>query len=405
MSFFDFAKIRKLVRTHPKVLNHLFSLFFYMNPWLFLMIIGVFIAIISIVWYYFERTKPKRIRAIKDEKSMSPKDEAYNAIQTTKSIMKVFRRKGKKVKGPAEKVEEAEVALDSGKFSKAQNLAEEARDDLKDLAGSEGSSGVQAVQSEDDKKAYTVEDLDDLEEDTGIEESEKAKELEEQKERLRNFPENYLESKFELRVAREMMEEEEEEDNPDAEEYLEKAEEFFETEDYTKALSYSVKCKKAIDKEGAGLIKAQRVDRKADIPEEMKKKIEEMPGLSLEPKEEKEETETGVQGVQEEEKGEEVEETESEKKPSGRSLLEGKNICPDCGYEGEEDDKFCPKCGTELEKHMVCPSCGNEVSEDDQFCSKCGTKIKLESSMSKCPECGVELSVEAKFCPNCGSEL
>lgn len=66
--------------------------------------------------------------------------------------------------------------------------------------------------------------------------------------------------------------------------------------------------------------------------------------------------------------------------------LQSQNICPDCGRELQEGDRFCPSCGINIEEARqqllstgnVCPNCGKRLQEDMLFCNQCGTRIRQE---------------------------
>ena len=47
--------------------------------------------------------------------------------------------------------------------------------------------------------------------------------------------------------------------------------------------------------------------------------------------------------------------------------------CPNCGYESDSENKFCPKCGQK--QTIKCPKCGNETSSENDFCPECGNKL------------------------------
>ncbi len=49
---------------------------------------------------------------------------------------------------------------------------------------------------------------------------------------------------------------------------------------------------------------------------------------------------------------------------------------------------------------MFCKKCGFELNENDKFCSKCGTSV-----LNKCPQCKEPYSVQQQFCVKCGFEL
>lgn len=54
---------------------------------------------------------------------------------------------------------------------------------------------------------------------------------------------------------------------------------------------------------------------------------------------------------------------------------------------------------------MKCITCGVELNEEQNFCPICGTKIEIESAERTCPSCGEALKVDARFCPRCGKQL
>ena len=53
--------------------------------------------------------------------------------------------------------------------------------------------------------------------------------------------------------------------------------------------------------------------------------------------------------------------------------------CINCGATLEENQKFCPKCGTAKSevKKKVCGKCGAELEDGHEFCPKCGQKAGL----------------------------
>ena len=58
--------------------------------------------------------------------------------------------------------------------------------------------------------------------------------------------------------------------------------------------------------------------------------------------------------------------------------------CKNCGTVLHGDNKFCPKCGTEVRtnKHQItidyCPNCGSEIKHDEEYCQNCGTNLISE---------------------------
>ncbi len=370
---------------------------------LLIMSIAVFIVLSLSVYYYFEKTKEKRLDGVKKKTSMSEKNQAYNEVKKTKRLMGMMRRKGKDVNELDEVVDEAEKALERGKPSKAKNLADRAKNDL-----SNKKSSLNKSTSEDEtpKKSYTIDELEQAEFKESKEGEKKREELQKQKEKLNNLPDNYLESKFEINVVEDLLEEEKPGER--AEELYKEARSRFDREDYSGALRYSIKCKKAIKGNDAGLISGQDIDKREreGPPEEVKKRFPELVGQEEEPK--------GSSSAVPEDFQEEVEEVQNtaEKEDSGKKSeneisrprsSQAKKVCPECGFEGDEKDSYCPKCGIELIMENKCPECGYETEEEDKFCRNCGAEL-LDSELV-CPECGVEVEQDDKFCPNCGIEF
>ena len=58
----------------------------------------------------------------------------------------------------------------------------------------------------------------------------------------------------------------------------------------------------------------------------------------------------------------------------------GELVCSNCGTVLNENQKFCPKCGTPNTppKKNVCSKCGTELVDGQQFCPACGQKVGLE---------------------------
>lgn len=112
-------------------------------------------------------------------------------------------------------------------------------------------------------------------------------------------------------------------------------------------------------------------------------------------------------------------------------------ICPYCKMEIKEDDevKVCPECGIphhaacweenggcttsgcgeqyQEEQHQeeqpappadVCANCGAPLEEEQAFCPKCGTP-KSVLKQNVCGRCGAELQDGQAFCPKCGQKV
>ena len=332
-----------------------------MEPFLLVLIaVGLMVGISASVLYYLEKTKSDRIRTAKESKGISDENEAYNQVKNAQSMARLLKNKGKDTEKASEILLNAENEIEKGNYSKAKKLAREAKNKLEQNKMNPSTDDENNEEMENErKKGYTLEELKDIELDEENEMSERAKKMKKQQKKLKALPDNYLESKFELDVVREKIEDEP--DNEDAQNYYKVAEKHFEEGSYTEALKYSVRCKKAIDGDQSGLIGGQKIDKekKEEIKEKLNKEIpepdeiEEIDELSLEPSIEEDEIEA------------------SEEKEGMEHFLK----CPSCGHTADPDDNFCSNCGTELEFIFECPNCGTEVDEKDNFCSKCGADL------------------------------
>ncbi len=311
-----------------------------------LIVVGVLISAsiaLWVVWAFLERSKPTRIRKARHEQELSKNDEAHNMVTATRSIMNVMKRKGGDVSSAEILIKRAELALDTGSHVKAKRLAEEAREELDRVK----TMPVAPVKVEKEE----IEDPVDLVRDREIQ-----KELIESRERIERLPDNYLESKFEIDIARELCDRE---GTPEARRLLAMAADCYDDREYTSALKYAIRCKKAIDEEEAGLLSAQKIGQKGSVVEEVRE----------------------------------------------LKIREDKSVekCPDCGNIVDRTDTFCNMCGEKLSFRINCPGCGVEVSDEQKFCAKCGTELTL--SAYECPECGAEIEEDSKFCPECGVEF
>lgn len=102
-------------------------------------------------------------------------------------------------------------------------------------------------------------------------------------------------------------------------------------------------------------------------------------------------------------------------------------ICPDCGKEQDNANRFCKNCGADLTDVEAIPE-KEEISSDSTEESMLISEEKIDdsseenavseeivndsieekaedSALNKCPNCGTELKYGGKFCPNCGANL
>lgn len=74
--------------------------------------------------------------------------------------------------------------------------------------------------------------------------------------------------------------------------------------------------------------------------------------------------------------------------------------CPNCKTEVKEGDKFCPECGTSMNK--ACIHCNVVLNGNPKFCPECGGKQEISTN---CPNCNETIEGSPKFCPQCGTTL
>lgn len=340
--------------------------------------IAIFIILSVVAYFYLERTKEKRLESIRKSKKLSNEDETYNEVKKTKRTAQLMQRRGQNMEDTKKEIIKAERALKEGNTSKAKEITEEVKNKFPDKKTGASKKSNNSTEK-DTKKAYTIDELDEIEAEESEEAKRRREKMEKEKEKLDSLPDNYLESKFEMDIAREALQKEK---NEEAEEYFKRAEKSFENENYTDALKYSVKCNKIIKGKEAGLIGGQDIDKKEGPPEKVKEHFPEMVG-----------GETSQQVESNKKRGKKTEKDDKEK-------TDKIMICPDCGFEGREGESFCPDCGVELTSLNKCPECGHENEEEDKFCRKCGHE--LEEIEITCPDCGTKVSEEDRFCPGCG---
>jgi len=290
-----------------------------------LILIGVLAAAMIFVIYFELRVMRGKNQEVR--KASQRKDDAYNQILTTRSVMNAMQRQGHDVSSCAELVRQAKEALQKGRYETAVDLCDTARDELTKVR-----PGPEPERVEPDLEPEERELLEDMEDKIAD-----AKEVAPAKEdykgsRLVDIKGgNYMSAKFEMGTAKAEISKAQEagRDVVSAENLVRRSEAAFDSGDFTKALSLALKARKEVSKAA---------------------EIETIP---LKPAEAEEDA--GAPSAEE----------------SSTPLGE----CKDCGAEMGPDDAFCAICGAKVERERKCMNCGTKPKPKDAFCRKCGAKI------------------------------
>jgi len=269
-------------------------------------VIFVVVIIGELLWLRNRRLKRKMAAGGSAKKSKKTlRDDAHNALVTGRAIARTLERGGTSLVGAWSQLEEAQLAfdrenhrvcieiVDKAKDSmKASRLAMERKGDLVKLESTSSSSGEDEMLT----KEYI------------------AKEL----------PENFMQAKFSLNLARDQMEECRKKaiDTEAAALVLQDAERAFDDKNYTTALKLAVRCKNLLGESEGGLVTIPPEEEVIEITEEQLK-----------------------------------------------------NRCGGCGEFLAEGDSFCRKCGSKIPKAAECESCQKVAEMDDKFCRSCGAEL------------------------------
>lgn len=85
-------------------------------------------------------------------------------------------------------------------------------------------------------------------------------------------------------------------------------------------------------------------------------------------------------------------------------------ICPDCGKEQDNVNRFCRNCGADLSDvepivHEETISTDETMLVKEEISTDSIEEKTIGSTLRKCPDCGTELNHGANFCPNCGANV
>lgn len=288
------------------------------------------VAVIMMVVAYIMLAFMKKSKLKKLSEEGDPKEDAYNQIQMLRSMVRMMKERNYNVGAVENMVVKAQRAYDMENYAECIEIVNNAKRILARLREEEVvEDGLSPRVAEEMKIIKKIEE-------SSTQEAELPTPLHELE---KDLPENFLQSKFEIRVVEgKLVDYQEGEVKQAALLYLSKAKKAFDEKDYTEALRLAVRSNRILE---TGEIPVENVE----IP---------APAIS-EPPDTKE-----VVPIVEEEEVEEEEELH----------------CPNCGAVVRPEDKFCWNCGTRLVFKYYCPNCGAEVSSEDKFCRHCGYRLK-----------------------------
>jgi len=291
----------------------------------------IFILLFALMVVFFLMVmwlQRRRKTAVTVVEARNMEEEAYNAITITRNLAYRMRERGYNVESEMVVIQRAQREFEARNYTAAYTLAMNARRALRNLA--------REPVVEDRTSPQVERELEFFRKIAESAPPPKAAE-EEEEEYLsptyllqKKLPENYLQSRFEIRVAESKVAALSHGPRRDAaQRYLDRAKSAFDGGNYTEALKMAVRSVKIADGE---------VD-----PDEVEVRPPPPPA------------EAPVKETPEEE--------------------EGELRCPECNAVVRDGDKFCWNCGCKLEFVYICPDCGEEVNEGDRFCRHCGAKL------------------------------
>jgi len=339
------------------------------NTKLILMVVIVAIAA-AVLWFEMKAVQKKRLERLKGRKHSTGREGAQNAISTTRNLIRIFSGRGVNAAKAESILMMAQQHMEGRDFSGAKRYADMAKNALME-AKKAHDKAVTTEEIEGEEDAVSVVDGGDKIEArsrTPIipdkynvnvpENAEDSASLTYTGTKLltEKFPPNYLEAKFTMTSAEEMIAEGNEQGNDMslAQHFLNRAGEHFDAGRLAESLAYAVKSRKAVERKEIIVSRKEMEEITAMFDDEL----------------------IAIMKVRE------------------------KNIG---AVEGPEDDAANTVRAEEMEKiESACPKCGSPVEEGDKFCPNCGTRIIVNNY---CPQCGFEAKVGDKFCRNCGAVL
>jgi hypothetical protein len=268
-------------------------------------VIFIVVLIGEFFWLRNRRLKRKMGTGRPVKKKETLQDDAHNALITGKAIVRTLELGGTPMTGIISQLDEAQLAYDRGNYRVAIDTVEKAKDSMK-------AARLTSVKKGDLAKLDSP--LPPPGEDEMLTKEFIAKEL----------PENFIQAKFSLNLARSHMEKCRlgAIDTEAAALVLQDAEHAFEQKDYSTALKLAVRCKNLLVTEEGSLETIPPDEEVIEITEEQLK-----------------------------------------------------NRCTGCGEFLVIGDSFCRKCGAKIPKAAECEKCEKVADIDDKFCRGCGEEL------------------------------
>ena len=290
-----------------------------------LIMVVVLSALMLFVIFFELRVMKSKSKEVK--RASQKKDEAFNSIITTRSVVNVMRRNGADTSNSETLIASAKKSLDRGEYDRCMDLCEEARSQLTNPTKRPSQSPAATGAGDKDRLEKVAESILSSRAAPAPADSYKGAKLSSDQDG------NYLSAKFELNTAKSDFGKAMASgvDVAQAQVLLTEAEAAFSTGNFTKALSLAIKVRKAVSSEVAG----ETIRLRAS---------------------------------------EEVLEPEAE--PTAEEMsAPSEMLCGKCSASLDSDDEFCAKCGTKVLKERMCGVCGTKPKATDLFCRKCGARI------------------------------
>ncbi len=293
------------------------------------LLLSVILVVVMVFVLYYEirvmrgRTKEVRISRLR-------KDEAHNAVLTTRSVMDVVEREGADVSSARAILNRARDAMARGEFGRATDLCESARAELMKCRRPRQVRSSAVAEDETDDLEMLAEKIVGSDVRPSHSDTYRGTKL------AVDESSGHLSARFELTAAKDEIGKATlpREDFLKVKSLLKMAESEFESANYPKALSLAVKVRKELGGTGAVGTIPLKVKPQVPLTGECVEDVASMPGEQV-----------------------------------------ARLKCESCSSMVLPDDVFCGNCGTPAVKERTCPECGSHSDGKDRFCRKCGTEL------------------------------